>query len=184
VQRSLAELFVRGIAQRVLDRVDRVALDALEVVLFELGLQERVRVELEVIVEIVAMHAASQRAALEVDAHVVAGGERVERRQDLVERACLGRGVGEHLARQEREPFLAGRVVLRADGELQRERDRGIGRYVEQDHGGFLGFGGGGRRARRCASRAQDDERCGADVGRSAHCFERSTPTVRRSACK
>jgi len=144
-----AELLVGRIAQRVLDRIDRVALYALEVVLVELRLQERLGEKLEVGVEVVEMDAARQRAALEVDAHLVARGERIQSSEDLVERARLGGRVGEHLAGQEGEAFLAGRVILRADGKLQRERDRGIGRDVQQDHGGILGFGGGGRRARR-----------------------------------
>ena len=90
VQRRLAELLVRRVAQRVLDRIDGVAAHALEVVLVECGFQECVGEQLEERLEIVAVHAARQRRALDVDPHVVARRERVERREDLVERAGLG----------------------------------------------------------------------------------------------
>ena len=185
VQRRLAELLVGRVAQRVLDRVDRVAAHALEVVFVERRLQERVGIELEKRREVVAVHAARQRRPLDVDTHAVARRERVQSREDLVERTRLGRRVGEHLAGQEGEALLAGRVVLRPHGKLDGQRDRRVGGNVQQYHGSVLGFGcGGQRRTVGCAAGAEGGERDDGDALRMVHCRDLSTPTVRRSLCK
>ena len=183
VQRRLAELLVGRVAQRVLDGVDRVAAHALEVVLVERGLQEGVGEQLEVGVEIVAVHAARQRAALEVDAHVVARGERVERRQDLVERARLGRRVDEHLARRgNARPSLPGGSFCEPTANCSENEIVGSAGDVEQYHGessGSVTAGGalgGVQLALKIASAAAPMPAARL-IGRG-----RSTPTVRRSA--
>ena len=131
----LAELLVGRIAQRVLEVVDRVALYTLEVRGRERRMQERVGVELEVRVHVVAMRAPRERRALAVDAHAVARGERVERREDRVERALLGRGVGEHRAREIRRdlPYRAGRSAIRPRTK-RRTRSSGRRRRASAPH--------------------------------------------------
>ncbi len=190
-ERRLAEVLVGGVAQRVLEVVLEVGLEALEVVFVEGRLEVGVGQQIEEEVDVVEVGAAGERGHLLVHRDGVARGDRVELLQDLLVAVLLCGAVGDQGARQVGQTLLARRIVLRADPEPDHERHRRIVRHSELDGRGRRLVG---RRRTRHEREAGDDQSAGGRqrmpklfillAHRRHQLAPFSTATVRRSVTK
>ena len=137
LERRLAELLVGGVAQRVLEEVDGVALDPFEIRIVESRQQIGIGEERVIRLEVVPVGSAAHRGHFLVHADAVRRGQGVEFLEDLLVGVRGGRALGDETADQPCQAFLARRIVLGADLEPHREAQ---GRVVgdRQEHGGSL----------------------------------------------
>ena len=112
VKRLLAEGFVVRVSERFLDKIQSIALDAIEVLLLERGVQDCLREELKIIFQIVLVNASADDGHFLVHRAVVTGRHRVQFFQDFVIAVLLRTPVGQHEGGQGSQSFLSRGIVL------------------------------------------------------------------------